>query len=172
MRKITIAMLVSHQSNVLTRISGMFARRCFNIETIAAGQAEDKEVNRITITMYGDDHIRDQVIKQLEKLHDVYEVREMLPEDSLCRELALMKVAANAENRRDIMDAVTIFRYRIIDYTPGTLCIQMTGSTNKIDTFIEMMEPYGILELCRTGVLAINKGLKLLKVEDEEEQSK
>ena len=150
----------------------MFARRCFNIETIAAGQAEDKSVNRITITLYGDDHVRDQVIKQLEKLHDVYEVREMLPEDSLCRELDLMKVAANAENRRDIMDAVTIFRYRIIDYTPGTLCIQMTGSTNKIDTFIEMMEPYGILELCRTGVLAINKGLKLLKVEDEEEQSK
>ncbi|MGI5825643.1 MAG: acetolactate synthase small subunit [Bacillota bacterium] len=168
MRKITIAMLVSHQSNVLTRISGMFARRCFNIETIAAGPTEDKTVNRITITMYGDDHIRDQVIKQLDKLHDVYEIREMLPEDTICRELAIMKVATNADNRRDVMDAVTIFRYRIIDYTPGTLCIQMTGSTNKIDTFIEMMEPYGILEICRTGVLAINKGLNLLKIRPEE----
>jgi acetolactate synthase-1/3 small subunit len=169
MRKITIAMLVSHQSNVLTRISGMFARRCFNIETIAAGPTEDKTVNRITITLFGDDHIRDQVIKQLDKLHDVYEIREMLPEDTICRELAIMKVATNAENRRDVMDAVSIFRYRIIDYTPGTLCIQMTGSTNKIDTFIEMMEPYGILEMCRTGVLAINKGMNLLKIRPEEE---
>lgn len=169
MRKITVAMLVSHQSSVLTRISGMFARRCFNIETIAAGLTEDPEVNRITITLYGDDHVRDQVIKQLDKLHDVYEVREMLPEDSICRELAIMKVATTAENRRDVMDAVTIFRYRIIDYSPGTLCIQMTGSTNKIDTFIEMMEPYGILEICRTGVLAINKGMDLLKVHPEEE---
>lgn len=169
MRKITVAMLVSHQSNVLTRISGMFARRCFNIETIAAGLTEDKDVNRITITLYGDDHVRDQVIKQLEKLHDVYEIREMLPEDSICRELALMKVATNAENRRDVMDAVTIFRYRIIDYTPGTLCIQMTGSTNKIDTFIEMMKPYGILEICRTGTLAINKGMNLLKINEEEQ---
>ena len=169
MRKITVAMLVSHQSNVLTRISGMFARRCFNIETIAAGLTEDENVNRITITLYGDDHIRDQVIKQLEKLHDVYEIREMLPEESICRELALLKVATNAENRRDVMDAVNIFRYRIIDYTPGTLCIQMTGSTNKINTFIEMMEPYGILELCRTGTLAINKGFNLLKIHHEEQ---
>ncbi len=168
MRKITVAMLVSHQSSVLTRISGMFARRCFNIETIAAGLTEDPKVNRITITLYGDDHVRDQVIKQLDKLHDVYEVREMLPEDSICRELAIMKVATTAENRRDVMDAVTIFRYRIIDYSPGTLCIQMTGSTNKIDTFIEMMKPYGILEICRTGVLAINKGMTLLKVHEEE----
>lgn len=169
MRKITVGMLVSHQSNVLTRISGMFARRCFNIETIAAGLTEDPNVNRITITLYGDDHVRDQVIKQLEKLHDVYEIREMLPEDTICRELAIMKVATNADNRRDVMDAVSIFRYRIIDYTPGTLCIQMTGSSNKIDTFIEMMEPYGILEICRTGVLAINKGMNLLKIHHEEQ---
>lgn len=169
MRKIIVGILVSHQSNVLTRISSMFARRCFNIETIAAGVTEDPEVNRITITLYGDDHVRDQVLKQLEKLHDVLEIREMLPEDTICRELALIKVKADAEHRRDIMDAVNIFRYRIIDYTPGTLCIQMTGSTNKIDTFIEMMKPYGVLELCRTGTLAINKGMNLLKIRPYEE---
>lgn len=163
MGKFIIGMLVLNQSGVLTRISGMFARRGFNIDSLVVGVTESDEISRMTITMNGDENDRDQIIKQLEKLHDVYEVKEMIPDEIVSRELILIKVAANSSNRQEIMDAVSVFRSKIIDFAPESLCIEMTGETGKLEAFIELMKPYGIIELCRTGIVSMDRGPKRLK---------
>ena len=160
MRKYTIGMLVVNQSGVLTRISGMFARRGFNIDSLEVGVTEDPTRSRMTITMTGEDYDRDQIVKQLEKLHDVLVVREMIPESIVSRELILLKVSASSANRQEIIDAVNIFRNKIIDFSPESLCIEATGETSKIEAFIELMKQYGILELCRTGTVSLDRGRK------------
>ena len=162
MKKYTIGMLVSNQFGVLTRISGMFARRGFNIDSLVVGVTEDPSRSRMTITMTGEDADRDQIIRQLEKLHDVYVVREMIPSAIVSRELIMIKVAANAQTRQEIIDAVNVFRNKIIDYTPQSLCIELTGEASKIEAFIELMKNYGIIEMCRTGQVALDRGLKSL----------
>lgn len=162
MKKYTIGMLVSNQFGVLTRISGMFARRGFNIDSLVVGVTEDPTRSRMTITMTGEDGDRDQIIRQLEKLHDVYVVREMESSTIVSRELIMIKVAANAQTRQEIIDAVNVFRNKIIDYTPQSLCIELTGEASKIEAFIELMKTYGILEMCRTGQVALDRGLKSL----------
>ncbi len=162
MRKYTIGMLVVNQSGVLTRISGMFARRGFNIDSLEVGVTEDPTRSRMTITMTGEDYDRDQIVKQLEKLHDVLVVREMIPESIVSRELILLKVSASSANRQEIIDAVNIFRNKIIDFSPESLCIEATGETSKIEAFIELMKQYGILELCRTGTVSLDRGTKSL----------
>lgn len=163
MNKYIISMLVSNQSGVLTRISGMFGRRGFNISSLAVCETENPEFSRMTITMLGEDADRDQSIKQLQKLHDVYEIKEMNPNEIVSRELALVKICANRETRQDIMDAVSVFRNKIIDYTPESICVEMTGETDKIEAFIKLVEPYGIIELCRTGIVSLDRGSKSLK---------
>ncbi len=162
MKKYTIGMLVSNQFGVLTRISGMFARRGFNIDSLVVGVTEDPSRSRMTITMTGEDADRDQIIKQLEKLQDVYVVREMIPTTIVSRELIMIKVAANAGTRQEIIDAVNVFRNKIIDYTPESLCIELTGEASKIEAFIELMRNYGILEMCRTGSVALDRGVACL----------
>jgi acetolactate synthase-1/3 small subunit len=155
-------MLVSNQFGVLTRISGMFARRGFNIDSLVVGVTEDPTRSRMTITMTGEDADRDQIIRQLEKLHDVYVVREMEPATIVSRELIMIKVAANSTTRQEIIDAVNVFRNKIIDYTPESLCIELTGEASKIEAFVELMRNYGILEMCRTGQVALDRGVKSL----------
>ena len=162
MKKYTIGMLVSNQFGVLTRISGMFARRGFNIDSLVVGVTEDPTRSRMTITMTGEDADRDQIIRQLEKLHDVHVVREMIPSTIVSRELIMIKVAANAQTRQEIIDAVNVFRNKIIDYTPQSLCIELTGEASKIEAFVELMKTYGIIEMCRTGQVALDRGLKSL----------
>ena len=162
MKKYTIGMLVSNQFGVLTRISGMFARRGFNIDSLVVGVTEDPTRSRMTITMTGEDADRDQIIRQLEKLHDVYVVREMEPTSIVSRELIMIKVAATPQTRQEIIDAVNVFRNKIIDYTPQSLCIELTGEASKIEAFIELMKTYGIIEMCRTGQVALDRGLKSL----------
>ena len=162
MKKYTIGMLVSNQFGVLTRISGMFARRGFNIDSLVVGVTEDPTRSRMTITMTGEDADRDQIIRQLEKLHDVYVVREMEPSTIVSRELIMIKVAANAQTRQEIIDAVNVFRNKIIDYTPQSLCIELTGEASKIEAFVELMKNYGIIEMCRTGLVALDRGTKSL----------
>ncbi len=163
MKKFIISMLVSNHFGVLTRISSMFGRRGFNIDSMVVGETEDKRYSRMNITMTGEDGDRDQIIKQLEKLHDVHVVKEMKPESIVSRELILIKVATNSETRREIMDAVNIFRNTIIDFTPTSLCILVTGESGKLDAFIELMKPYGILELCRTGTVSLDRGTTTIK---------
>lgn len=168
LKNFIIGLLVSNQSGVLTRISGMFARRGFNIDSLVVGETENKDFSRMTITMTGDDYARDQIIKQLQKLHDVYEITEMSGDGIVSRELILIKVAANQSNRQEIMDAANVFRNKIIDFSPEALCIEMTGEISKINAFIELMKPYGILELCRTGTVSLHRGTRCLKEEKEE----
>ena len=163
MKKFIIGLIVLNQSGVLTRISGMFARRGFNIDSLVVGETEDPKFSRITITMTGEDYDRDQIIKQLNKLHDVYEVQEMSPESIVSRELIIIKVAATSETRQEIMNAANVFRNKIIDFSRESLCIEMTGEGTKLDAFIELMKHYGIIELCRTGIVSMNRGLQCLK---------
>ncbi len=163
MNKYIISMLVSNQAGVLTRISGMFGRRGFNISSLAVCETENPEFSRMTITMIGEDEDRDQSIKQLQKLHDVYEIKEMNPNEIISRELALIKIYTNKENRQDIMDAVNVFRSKIIDFTTESICVEMTGETDKIEAFIKLVEPFGIIELCRTGIVSLDRGSKSLK---------
>lgn len=162
MKKYTIAMLVSNQFGVLTRVAGMFARRGFNIDSLEVGVTSDPARSRMTITMTGEDADRDQIIKQLEKLHEVYVVKEMLPEKIVSRELMLIKVGTTPQNRQEILDAVNVFRTKVIDYTPDSLCIEVTGETSKAEAFIELMKTYGILEMCRTGSVCLDRGTNSL----------
>lgn len=163
MKKFIIGLIVHNQFGVLTRISSMFARRGFNIDSLVVGETQDKEFSRMTITMTGEDYDRDQIIKQLNKLHDVYEVKEMIPDEIVSRELIIIKVATTQENRQEIMDAANVFRNKIIDFTPDSLCIEITGEGKKVNAFIELMQAYGIIELCRTGLVSMDRGLKCLK---------
>ena len=162
MKRYVIAVYVENKYGVVARVSGLFMRRGFNIDSLEVGVTEDPERSRMTITMTGEDYDRDQIIKQLEKLQDVFVVREMIPETIVSRELILIKVATTSANRQEIIDAVNIFRNKIIDFTPDSLCIEATGETSKIEAFIELVRQYGIIELCRTGTVSLDRGTKSL----------
>ena len=163
MQKFIISLLVHNQFGVLTRVSGMCARRGFNIDSLTVGETEDPEFSRMTVTMTGDEYARDQIIVQLRKLHDVTEVKEMDPAAAVSRELMMIKVATSSETRQEIMDAANVFRNKIIDYSPKSLCIEMTGESAKLNAFIELMRPYGIIEMCRTGLVSLDRGTTSLK---------
>ena len=163
MQKFIISLLVSNQFGVLTRVSGMFARRGFNIDSLTVGVTENPDYSRMTVTMTGDYYARDQIIQQLRKLHDVKEVMEMDPANSVSRELILIKVATASETRQEIMDAVNVFRSKIIDYSASSVCMEITGEPAKLDAFVELMRPYGIIEMCRTGLVSMERGNTCLK---------
>lgn len=158
MEKFVIAVYVDNQFGVLTRVTSMFTRRGFNIDSLTVGETETPAYSRITITMSGTGYARDQLINQLRKLFNVKRVDVLDPATSFERELMLLKVENNAATRQDVLAAVDIFRAKIIDYSPTALCIEVTGDPSKISAFIENMKPYGILELCRTGVVALERG--------------
>lgn len=162
MRRFVISLLVSNQFGVLTRVSGMFARRGFNIDSLTVGVTEQAGFSRMTVTMTGEESDRDQMLKQLRKLHDVKEIKEMNPASSVSRELILIKVSANSQNRQDIIDAVNVFRNKIIDFSPEAVCMEITGESSKLDAFIELMKPYGIIEMCRTGMVSLDRGTESL----------
>lgn len=163
MKRFIIGLLVSDKSGALTRISGMFSRRSFNIESLTVGVTETPGISRMTIVMMGDDAARDQIIRQLSKIHDVKEIKEMSQDSSVNRELIIIKVKTTPETRSEIIDAVTVFRNSIIDYHRDALSIEVTGDGSKLNAFIELMSDYGILEICRTGVVSVDRGTKTLK---------
>lgn len=158
-----IGVIVSNIAGVLSRVSGMFTRRGFNIDSLTVGETESSEFSRITIAFHGDAEIKDRIIKQLDKLHDVKAVEVLDRHETVTRELLLIKVRNNPEIRQDIMTAVEIFRSKIVDYSPSSLTIELTGEVTKIDAFIELVKPYGIMEMCRTGIVAIERGENCLK---------
>ena len=158
MNKFVIAVYVDNKFGVLTRVSSMFTRRGFNIDALTVGETESPEYSRITICMSGNGYARDQMINQLRKLYNVKKVELLEPDDSINRELMLIKVKNNPNNRQDIMTAVNIFRSKIIDYSSDALCIEITGESTKIDAFVEIMRAYDIIEMCRTGVVALERG--------------
>ncbi len=162
MERFVIAILVENQPGILTRVASMFNRRGFNIDSLTVSETEMHEYSRITISLTGDNGICRQIIKQLKKLYNVKEVKVMEKEKSVFRELALIKLRNTPETRQEILSAVDIFRSKIVDFSPSTLCVEITGETSKIEAFIALVEPLGILEMCRTGVVAIQRGCHYL----------
>lgn len=159
--KFVIAVYVDNKAGVLTRVTAMFTRRNFNIDTLTVGETERSEYSRITITMRGDDYVKEQLINQLKKLYVVKKV-EVLKDEPIKRELMLIKVENKSEHRNDIMTAVDVFRASVIDYSTEGMCIEVTGNPSKIDAFVKLMQPFGILEMCRTGVVALDRGANTL----------
>lgn len=159
--RFVIAVYVDNKAGVLTRVTGMFTRRGFNIDALTVGETERSEYSRITICISGDSYAKEQLINQLKKLIVVKKV-EVLEDDSIKRELMLIKVENKSEHRSDIMTAVDVFRASVIDYSADGMCIEVTGNPSKIDAFVKLMQPFGILEMCRTGVVALDRGAKTL----------
>ena len=159
MQKKVFQLLVDNTSGVLSRISGLFSRRGYNIESITAGYTANPRYSRITIVTSGDDEILDQIEKQVAKLVDVVDVKVLEPDSSVYRELVLIKVRANHENRRNIIEISNLFRTRIIDTSPDSLIIELTGETGKIDAFITMLGDFEILEIARTGITGLGRGV-------------
>ena len=159
--KFLLAVYVDNTAGVLTRVTAMFTRRGFNIDALTVGETESPEYSRITISMRGDDLVKQQLIHQLKKLYVVKKV-EVLDDAPITRELMLIKVGNQAEYRSEIMTAVDVFRASVIDYSTEGMCIEVTGSPSKIDAFVKLMQPFGILEMCRTGIVALDRGTKTL----------
>ncbi|MQL52600.1 acetolactate synthase small subunit [Desulfofundulus thermobenzoicus] len=154
----TLAVLVLNKPGVLARISGLLSRRVFNIESIAAGYTEEPDITRITIVVNGDDRELDQVVKQLSKLVDVIKIQELQTNESIERELALIKVKADPARRSDIVDIVEIFRAGIVDINRETMVIELTGDEEKINALCAVLEDHGIVEMVRTGKIALRRG--------------
>jgi len=156
-RKHILSLTVEDKPGVLARIAGLFSRRGFNIDTLAVGPTEDPEVSRITLTLDGAVHPMDQVTKQLHKLVNVIKIRDMEPDQTIAREMALFRVQAAVENRADIMQFAEIFKAKIVDVSRRTLTIEVTGTNEKIDAFERMIRPHGLIEMARTGEVAISR---------------
>jgi acetolactate synthase-1/3 small subunit len=166
MKAHTLSVLVENKAGVLSRVSGLFSRRGFNIESLAVGTCEEPNMSRITIVGYGDDAQIEQVKKQLNKLIDVIKVSDITYRDHVARELALIKVAADAgAARAEIMQIASIFRAKIIDVGTRTVVLEITGDTAKIDALEKLLRQYGVKELVRTGKVAILRGAKTVASE-------
>ena len=157
-RKHVLSILVENKPGVLTRIAGLFARRGFNIDTLTVGPTDDESVSRITLTVDGALHPIDQVTKQLHKLVNVLKIRDLEPADSVARELALFKVACEGSARGEVMQVCEIFRGKVVDVTKRSLIVEVTGTTDKIEAFERLVRPLGLIEMMRTGEIAISRG--------------
>ena len=157
-RKHVLSILVENKPGVLARIAGLFARRGFNIDTLAVGPTDDPNVSRVTLTLDGAVHPIDQVTKQLHKLVNVLKIRDMEPDETIAREMALFKVTAAVDNRAEIMQFAEIFRAKIVDVSRRTMTVEITGSAEKVEAFERMIRPHGLVEMVRTGEIAIARG--------------
>src|ERR687889_2766945 len=157
-RKHILSILVENKPGVLTRVAGLFARRGFNIQTLVVGPTDDPELSRITLTVDGAMHPIDQVTKQLHKLVNVIKIRDLEPEDAVARELALFKVSADGETRGQVMQFADIFRGSVIDVSKRSNTVEITGTDDKIEAFEQAVRPFGLIEMVRTGEIAISRG--------------
>jgi len=160
--KHVLGVLVDNNPGVLSKVSGLFSRRGFNIDSLAVGVTENPAISRITIVVDGDDYIVGQVTKQLNKLINVIKVA-IISEDSISRELALIKVKATPETRNQIVDIVNIFRAKVVDVNRNSIIVEITGDDKKIGALEDMLNDFGILEMVRTGNISIDRGLKMVK---------
>jgi acetolactate synthase-1/3 small subunit len=162
-----IAALVENKPGVLHSVSNMFRRRDFNIESITVGATEQEDLSRMTITVKGDEKTLEQVVKQMNKLIDVVKVSQLEPENIVTRELALVKISVlDIRNRSDVINCVEVFRGRVVDVAPEALTIEITGTPDKIDAFLNLMKTYGIMELARTGITALSRGIRSIKIDE------
>lgn len=162
MAKHTLSVLVENHAGVLSRVAGLFSRRGFNIDSLAVGITEDPAVSRMTIVVDGDEYVVEQVGKQLNKLVDVIKIKQLDDHDSVSRELALIKVAANAGTRSEIMQIVEVFRAKIVDISKNTLTIEISGGLDKVAALEDMLKQFGIKEIVRTGMIALERGNKYI----------
>lgn len=160
--KHTISVLVENKAGVLSRISGLFARRGFNIDSLAVGTTEDKNISRITLLVDGDDYIAEQVTKQLNKQIDVIKVRKLNQEEITKRELVLVKVKMSVAQRGEIIDIVKIMQGVIVDISHTTMTVELSDRPEKVDLLIELLSHYNIVEVARTGTIALQKGAEIV----------
>jgi acetolactate synthase I/III small subunit len=157
-RRHILSILVENKPGVLARISGLFSRRGFNIDTLAVGPTDDPAISRITLTVDGALHPIDQVTKQLHKLVNVLKIRDLEPGETVARELALFKLAAEGDARGQVMQFANIFRGNVIDVSKRSLTVEITGTDDKIEAFEELVRPFGLIEMVRTGEIAVARG--------------
>ncbi len=158
MHKRILSLLVDNTSGVLSRVAGMFSRRGYNIDSLTVGVTADDRFSRMTVVCRGDEQILEQITRQLAKLEDVRDIKVLDPDDSVHRELVLLKVSARPDQRQGIISIADIFRAKVVDVSKDSLILEMTGSESKIKAIISLMEPYEILELARTGVTGLSRG--------------
>ncbi len=160
MRRQVLSLLVENTPGVVSHISGLFSRRGFNIDSFSAGVTADPRFTRVTVVARGDEQILEQIQKQLAKLEDVIDIKELRAGDSVCRELILVKLRAKDSDRQAILSVANIFRAKIVDVSSDSMVIELTGDQNKLDAFIDLVRGYDILELARTGETGLSRGDK------------
>lgn len=158
MQRKVISILVQNHSGVLARVSSMFGRRGFNIDSLTVSATDNPAISRITVVVHDDEKVLEQIIKQTERLEETCKIFQLETHNSLLRELLLVRVQANARNRAELREIVEIYRARIIDLAPASMTIELTGEPEKIDGFLAMLERYEVMELCRTGITAMARG--------------
>lgn len=163
MSRHVLSVLVSNHSGVLSRVAGLFSRRGFNIASLSVGETENPKISRMTLVAYGDTLVIDQITKQLEKLHDVLHIKELKVSSAVYKELALVKVSATNATRVEIIGIIDMFEGKIIDAATESITVEITGDNSEINTFIHLLGPYGIKELTRTGLIALQKGNGAIK---------
>ena len=163
MRHAVFSILVENSAGVLSRVAGLFSRRGYNIDSLTVGETTDPKVSRMTVTVTGDDDVLEQIEKRLSKLIDVKEVVELPAEASVCRELVLVKVECDTTRRQEIIAISDIFRANIVDVSPESVIIELTGAQSKLNAFIELLNGFKITELARTGITGLARGTASLK---------
>jgi acetolactate synthase-1/3 small subunit len=156
--KHTLSVLVENKPGVLTRVAGLFARRGFNIDSLVVGESENPGLSRMTITMDGAEHPIDQVTKQLHKLINVIKIRDLDPESMVARELALIRVAAEGDKRTEVLQLADIFKAKVVDVDRKTLVLEVTASPDTLAALLSLLQPLGLIEIVRTGTVAIGRG--------------
>ena len=163
MKRYVVGVLVKNQFGVLNRVTSMFRRRQFNIDMLTVCETESPEYSRITVRFHGDPRTKQQLVDQLYKLQEVCAIEDMKPDEAVCRELLLIKMENDPASRSDILAAVEAYEAKSVDYTRDSMTIQLTGDTGRIDAFINLMRDYKILEICRTGVVALERGSSTIR---------
>ncbi|MBU3215150.1 acetolactate synthase small subunit [Clostridium estertheticum] len=157
MNKYILSILVENHSGVLSKMAGLFTRRGYNIDSLTVSITDDPTISRMTIVVSGDEQITEQIVKQLNKLIDVIKILELSPEKSVSREVALIKVALDQSTRSFIIETVNIFKCNIVEMNAKSIIIEITGNEEKVSSFIELMRPYGIKEVVRTGLAVLQR---------------
>ena len=160
-----ISALVENRAGTLSRVSGLFSRRGFNIDSLTVGETEDASVSRMTIAVTGEVRILEQIVRQLDKLVDVIAIRELESESCIRREIMLVKINADEKTRPAVLEIAGIFRARVVDVSQSAMTVEATGNTDKLNGMLLLLRPYGILELARTGLVALERGTRALSVE-------
>ena len=158
MKQRILSILVDNTSGVLSRVAGLFSRRGYNIDSLTVGVTADPMYSRMTVVASGDDLVLEQITRQLEKLVDVRDIKVLKPDESVNRELILVKVKADAQTRQNVICVADIFRAKIVDVGMESLIVELTGAQNKLDAFLNLLQGYEILELARTGITGLSRG--------------